>query len=102
MWAFDVSNSSSGSWNVANSAPLFAAGTAKPITMKPLVVKPNWIADVPANTPNQMVYFGTGQYIAAGSLSCHVITSFLESEETVLPVICVTRCGYLEIQVGIY
>ncbi len=66
MWAFDVSNSSSASWNVANSAPLFSAGTTKPITMKPLVVKPNWIADALGNVPNQMVYFGTGQYIAAG------------------------------------
>lgn len=69
MWAFDVSGSTTGSWVVANSAPLFIAGNTKPITMKPLLVKPeeDWIEDEdPGNVPNIMVYFGTGQYVANG------------------------------------
>ncbi len=75
MWAFDVSNTSSSSWVVANTvSPLFSAspnfisgtGTNKPITMKPLVVKPSWITDTVSNAPNHMVYFGTGQYISTG------------------------------------
>lgn len=71
MWAFDVSDTNVTNWNIAHSSgttPLFAAGNTKPITMKPLISKPetNWIADKSSNTPNLMVYFGTGQYIASG------------------------------------
>lgn len=74
MWAFDVSDSSTANWQIAhtdaslNPAPLFSAGTTKPITMKPLVVKPNvsTVTDDTTNVPNYMVYFGTGQYLATG------------------------------------
>lgn len=60
MWAFDVSNTNSASWNIAYSGqPLFIAG--KPITSKPVLVthpsQPNGTA------PNVLVYFGTGQYL---------------------------------------
>jgi type IV pilus assembly protein PilY1 len=86
MWAFDVSDPLASNWEIAhedslaNKVPLFTAThfagnppvlvtpTPQPITMKPLVVKPDptWVADDASNTPNLMVYFGTGQYIAAG------------------------------------
>lgn len=69
MWAFDVSGATAASWKVANTGlPLFSAGNSKPITMKPLLSKPEtaWIADNASNSPNIMVYFGTGQYIASG------------------------------------
>ena len=82
MWAFDVSDSNTSKWESAYEdktdpanpfpIPLFAAGNSKPITMKPLVHKPeqDWIADNTAtNAPNVMVNFGTGQYIAAGDAS---------------------------------
>jgi type IV pilus assembly protein PilY1 len=89
MWAFDVSNGASSNWEIAhedgsaNKIPLFTAAhhagnppvqvlgtpTPQPITMKPLVVKPSWITDTGLNTPNVMVYFGTGQYIATGDAS---------------------------------
>ena len=88
MWAFDVSDPTASNWEIAhedssaNKVPLFTAAhnagdppvqvlatpTPQPITMKPLVVKPDntWVADNLSNTPNLMVYFGTGQYIATG------------------------------------
>lgn len=76
MWSFDVSNTAEGSWDVSYGTattplPLFAAGTTKPITMKPLLIKPqsDWIADAEGNSPNLMVYFGTGQYVANGDAS---------------------------------
>ncbi len=78
LWVFDVSGNTTASWVVpyqdgsSNPEPLFIAAdssVAQPITMKPLVVKPDpaWIADDAGNnTPNLMVYFGTGQFIATG------------------------------------
>ncbi len=72
MWAFDVSDSNTSNWKVAyednsnNPVALFSAGTSKPITMKPLIVEPDWVAETANNKPNRMVYFGTGQYIATG------------------------------------
>lgn len=69
MWSFNVSDTDPTNWVLAHGAtPLFSAGNTKPITMKPLISKPEsaWIADSGTNTPNLMVYFGTGQYIASG------------------------------------
>ena len=86
MWAFDVTDSLEANWQIAHQdtagtkIPLFTAThhtgspaaqvlatpTPQPITMKPLVVKPSWVADTGSNTPNVIVYFGTGQYIATG------------------------------------
>lgn len=67
MWVFDVSKTNTSSWVIANAgSPLFSAGDNKPITMKPLLSKPeaSWIPNSALNSPNIMVYFGTGQYIA--------------------------------------
>jgi type IV pilus assembly protein PilY1 len=70
MWAFDLSGSSSGSWDVAysdggNPAPLFTTQSGQPITSKPVLAYhpsiPNQSS--PSNAPNLMVYFGTGQYL---------------------------------------
>jgi len=76
MWAFDVSNATASNWGSAynvltDPAPLFTAldsGVAQPITMKPLIVKPeaDWVEDDGNNAPNIMVYFGTGQFVATG------------------------------------
>jgi type IV pilus assembly protein PilY1 len=78
LWVFDVSGNTTASWAIpyqdgsSNPEPLFTAtdsAIAQPITMKPLVVKPEpaWVADDAGNnTPNMMVYFGTGQFIATG------------------------------------
>lgn len=73
LWTFDVEPGSD--WENAyasNSTQpklLFSAGTSKPITMKPLLLKPDWIPDSANNSPNVMVYFGTGQYIATSDPS---------------------------------
>jgi type IV pilus assembly protein PilY1 len=71
MWAFDVSDSDATKWKIAGDSALFSAGNTKPITMKPLVLKPEttWLSDATSNKPNLMVYFGTGQYIATGDVS---------------------------------
>lgn len=72
MWAFDVSASSSNSWDVAykqgaTPKPLFtaknAAGTVQPITTKPTVALNPMQSTVSTNSPNLMVTFGTGQYL---------------------------------------
>ena len=80
MWAFDVSKTSTNAWKIAHSSskPLFAAGNSKPITTKPLVIKPesSWLPDKPSNTPNLMVYFGTGQYLALGDATSEDQQSF--------------------------
>lgn len=84
MWAFDVSDSVSTNWKIAhedallNPVPLFNAThfagsppsqvstVPQPITMKPLIAQVSWVNADPSNTPNLMVYFGTGQYVATG------------------------------------
>lgn len=86
LWAFDVSNINTSEWGIAhkntarNSSPLFTAthhagspasqlsAIPQPITMKPLLVKPDadWLTGDTTNEPNIMVYFGTGQYVATG------------------------------------
>lgn len=72
MWAFDVSATSWGSWDVAHKPggtkkALFtarnAAGATQAITTQPAVVKMPGISDTTANSPNLLVMFGTGQYL---------------------------------------
>ena len=67
MWAFDLSSKTSGSWGVASGTkaspvPLFKT-LGKPITAKPVLAKHPDIPDQNNNTPNVMVFFGTGQYL---------------------------------------
>jgi len=80
MWAFDVSKANSNAWKIAHSGskPLFAAGYSKPITTKPLVIKPesSWLPNTSSNKPNLMVYFGTGQYLALGDTASEDQQSF--------------------------
>ena len=62
MWKFDISGSTSGTWKVAYSAPLFTAkdgsGTPQPITSAPdVVAHPSGISY------GYMVVFGTGKYL---------------------------------------
>ena len=69
MWAFDVTGTES-SWSKSyGSSPLFRACAdagcinPQPITSKPSVSR-HPVKRENATTPNLMVYFGTGQYIA--------------------------------------
>lgn len=69
LWKFDVSDSSSGNWDVAfgdasNPEPLFkavdASGKAQPITVQPEVGRHL------SGQPGFMVYFGTGRFFEDG------------------------------------
>jgi len=67
LWKFDVSGSSSSSWQIAskggNPAPLFIAtdstGKAQPITSAPVV-------GLHPSQPGLMIDFGTGQFLEQG------------------------------------
>ncbi|MGD2170927.1 MAG: PilC/PilY family type IV pilus protein, partial [Gammaproteobacteria bacterium] len=63
LWAFDLTDSSSGNWDVAGGAPLFTTINNEPITSKPALAKHPVISDNGTNSPNVMVYFGSGQYL---------------------------------------
>lgn len=73
LWAFDLSSSSESSWGLAHgSSPLFTArdssSTIQPITTQPVVVLHP--TERHSNTsPNTMVFFGTGQYLAENDIS---------------------------------
>ena len=67
MWAFDVSDASTGSWS---KRKLFTAinadGVAQPITSTPIVaLNPNNATTPSASYPNVLVMFGTGQYLVS-------------------------------------
>jgi type IV pilus assembly protein PilY1 len=63
MWTFDLSSTSSGSWNIPNSEPLFTTKNNLPITAQPTLAKHPTLANSGSNAPNLMVYFGSGQYL---------------------------------------
>ena len=80
MWSFNVSNSSDGSWIIANGGtnPLFVAcrsatspcpkADRQPITSKPALARHPTQRSA-ATFTNVMVMFGTGQFLATGDLS---------------------------------
>ncbi len=86
MWAFDLSSSSSSSWDVAYSsgglpAPLFTAvdssSNSQPITQKPSVAfHPDPPSGGGSHDPNLMVFFGTGKYLESSDLSSTSPQSF--------------------------
>ena len=58
MWRFDVSSSSASNWDAsANRKLVYAAGSSKPITVRPQVRRH------PDGQPGNMVHFGTGKYL---------------------------------------
>jgi type IV pilus assembly protein PilY1 len=78
MWVFNVSSSNDADWDVAYKTgmtpkPLFtaksAANVAQPITTRPAIARHASVPFSNSNSPNFMVYFGTGQYIASGDTS---------------------------------
>lgn len=74
LWAFNLSDTSDGQWDVAykqGSTPkaLFSAmigTTPQPITSKPVVARNPAVETSTSNSPNILVFFGTGQYIVNG------------------------------------
>jgi len=63
LWVFDLSSTSSGSWAVANSDPLFTTIGGRPITSKPAISFHPTVSTDGTNEPNVMVVFGSGQYM---------------------------------------
>lgn len=80
MWAFDLSGTNSGNWDVAYSQgqtgkPLFTAPANQPITSTPAVVRNSEVPTSAGNSPNTIVIFGTGQYLTSGDVSSTDIQS---------------------------
>jgi len=64
MWAFDLNNVLSSQWGVAGSgSPLFTTIGARPITTKPTLSLHPSVSTSTSNSPNLMVFFGSGQYL---------------------------------------
>ena len=83
MWAFDLSNTNSNFWKVAYKSgstpmPLFTTQTNQPITAKPVLASHPTQPDSssPANAPNLMVYFGSGQYLVNADKTSTTVQSF--------------------------
>lgn len=93
VWAIDIEGTNPSSWDFvfksgATPRPFFTAtdgdagssGNRQPITSKPILAFHPTVTTVTSgsgkNTPNLMVYFGTGQYLASGDLSATSIQSF--------------------------
>ena len=71
LWAFDLSGSNTGNWEVAykqgsTPKPLFIAQSNQQITSTPVVVRNKTIPTSNSNDPNTLVIFGTGQYLTSG------------------------------------
>ncbi|MEL7187513.1 MAG: PilC/PilY family type IV pilus protein, partial [Pseudomonadota bacterium] len=74
MWAFDLSGSNMGNWDVAykqgsTPKPLFVAPANQPITSTPVVVRNSSIPTSNSNSPNTLVMFGTGQYLTTADIT---------------------------------
>jgi type IV pilus assembly protein PilY1 len=64
MWTFDLSSTSTSTWQSnASINSLFVTKGNRPITAKPTLSKHPTESDVSGNAPNIMVYFGSGQYL---------------------------------------
>jgi type IV pilus assembly protein PilY1 len=81
MWAFDISSTNAGLWNVAYKSgatpvPLFTAEANQPITVAPVVVRNPAIATSGGNQPNLLLMFGTGQYLTSSDVTSTSAQSF--------------------------
>ncbi|MCP4981760.1 MAG: hypothetical protein GY935_14850 [Gammaproteobacteria bacterium] len=63
MWVFDLSSSSTASWGLSGTGPLFTTKGDMPITAKPTLARHPTISSDGTNDPNVMVFFGSGQYL---------------------------------------
>ena len=83
MWAFDLSSTNAAQWGVAYKSgatplPLFTAQFNEPITAKPVLASHPTQPDSnsPSNSPNIMVFFGTGQYLVDADKTSTDLNSF--------------------------
>lgn len=63
LWVFDLSDPNPNNWGVVNNEPLFTTAGGEPITIPPVLAKHPTLYDNSGNTPNVMVFFGSGQYL---------------------------------------
>lgn len=63
MWAFDLSDPSSAAWEIPDGKPLFTTVGGQPLTAQPTTSIHPSESDTSTNSPNIMVYFGSGQYL---------------------------------------
>ena len=63
MWVFDMSGTSSATWGIPSTDPLFTTIGNEPITAQPTLSKHPTESDTGSNSPNVMVFFGSGQYL---------------------------------------
>lgn len=80
MWAFDLSGSNAGNWDVAyrqgsTPKPLFVAPPNQQITSTPVIVRNKSIPTAANNAPNTLVIFGTGQYLTTADIASTDIQS---------------------------
>lgn len=72
MWAFNLENSDKNQWDVAHGisptkSPLFNGVTTQPITTEPQVIRNPLVTNFDGDdSPNLLVMFGTGRYLANG------------------------------------
>jgi len=81
MWVFDLSDGNAKFWDVAFSSgstptPLFTAPAGQAITAKPVIARHPTVPDSNNNSPNLMVFFGTGQYLVETDKSTTGIQSY--------------------------
>ena len=83
LWVFDLQDATASQWDVAykqgvTPKPLFQTQPNQPITSKPILSKHPTQPDSssPANTPNVMVYVGSGQYLVDADKTSTTVQSF--------------------------
>jgi len=74
LWEFDLSAASDSQWGSAYKSgstpvPLFDGSPTQPITTAPMVVDNTGVVASTANFPNELVLFGTGQYLTTGDIA---------------------------------
>ncbi len=74
MWAFDLSGSNAGNWDVAHKQgntvkPMFVSPAGQQITSSPVIVRNSNIPTATNNAPNTLVLFGTGQYLTVADIT---------------------------------
>ncbi|NOX10047.1 MAG: hypothetical protein GXP22_11305 [Gammaproteobacteria bacterium] len=81
LWAFDLSNATPSNWasvfkTGSTPKPMFTTPTGQPITSTPEVAPHPTEVTTASNTPNVLVYFGTGQYLVSSDSSTTTGQSF--------------------------
>ena len=74
LWEFDLSGTNTTQWDIANKSgstpiPLFDGSPNQPITTTPMVIDNPDVPTSTSNFPNELVLFGTGQYVTTSDIS---------------------------------